>query len=133
MNIKIDLICQYLQSYGWKYSPQNENELLVRFIGESSDTEFHLIIGVEQNWISMTIWPYLMPFPSDKKIDALQLLAYQNSRIKMARLGLTENGEAIMCLDIPSDDVTEEAFHWGLDVISYYADSLYPDFVSFWA
>lgn len=122
-----------MQSYGWDFSQQNDNELITRFIGENSDTEFHLIIGITQHWIALTIYPYLLPFPMEKQTDALQLLCKHNFQLKLARLGMTEKGETTLCVDLPIEELSESLFHLGLDIISYYADIMYPDFVSFWA
>jgi len=123
----------YLKSYGWEFSQHTQDELLVRFEGENSQTEFHLIIGSDENWVSMTIWPFLFPFPIEKKTDALELLCKRNFQLRLVRLGMTENGETTLCLDLPVEGLTENGFHVALDVITYYADILYPDFVTFWS
>lgn len=126
-------VSQYLRAYGWESSQSDDNKILVRFLGERSDTEFHVIIGIDENWIAITIWPYLPPFPPEKRLEAFQSLCQRNFQIKLARFALTDAGETVLCVDLPTKGLTEHLFHLGLDVIYYYADVMYPDLVLLWS
>ena len=125
-----DQLALFLKSYGWEFS--KEKEFLIRFLGESSNTEFHLIIDSDPSWISLTIWPYLPPFPKEKLLDGFILLGTHNFQMKLARLGMTDDCVVTLCVDIPLQGFNEKTFHLALDVISYYADTMYSDFIMLW-
>jgi hypothetical protein len=125
-------IGKFIDSYGWKYANDGENLIAVAFKGEISDTEFHLIIEAFENWLSLTIWPYLFPFPPEKKLEALEDVCKVNFDLHMARLAMKSSGEIALCLDLPMSSLTESSFHNALDVITYYADVLFPRFVKYW-
>jgi hypothetical protein len=129
-------IKDYIKSYEWEFSQEQEfsqgHEFLIRFLGEISNTEFHLIINVENEWISFTIWPYLPAIPKEKQIESLTLLCSHNYGMKLARFGITDDGVVALCIDLPVDGLNERTFHLALNVISYYADNLYSDFIILW-
>lgn len=125
-------IIEYLRSYGWESTKEHDKEILVRFLGEKSDTEFHLIVDIESSWVILTIWPYLPLLPVGKETEALQLLCKKNFDMKLARLAMTDKGDVALCVDVPTDLLSESFFHLALDIISYYADIIYPEFVYFW-
>ena len=122
----------FIDSYGWKYTKQSDDELLIVFTGENSNTEFHLVLGISENWLAITIWPYLFPFPPEKELEALKEICKVNFDIKMARLAMKTSGEITLCIDLPLNNLTESGFHLALDLITYYADTLHPIFVKFW-
>lgn len=125
-------VAGFLGSYGWKYDQPNDHELIVRFTGTNTETEFQLIIGVSESWIGLTIWPYLFPFPPDKEIEALKEICRTNFDIKLARLAMKSTGEITLCVDLSINGLTESYFHFALDILSYYADILYPIFLKYW-
>jgi len=129
----LQIIKKYLDNYGWEYTQKSERELILRFLGEESNTEFNLIITLDQHWVGLTIWPYLLPFPKKIEYSAIKSLCKWNFQTKLVRLGISENGETSMCLDLPLENLNEGLFHLGLDLISYYADMLYPEFVTLWS
>ncbi len=130
--ISITDLERYLESYGWKFGKQNDNELLIRFVGENTNTEFHLIISLSDNWVALTVWPYLFQFPPERELDGVKEVCKTNFDLKLARLAMKSTGEITLCIDLPATGLTESMFHIALDVISYYADNLYPKFLIFW-
>jgi len=129
-DINLELLGKYLESYGWKYEI-HEGEFIILFKGEQSDAEFHLIMSTSENWIGLTIWPFVF-LPIGKEDAAIKFICKKNFDLKMVRLGMTEKGEISLCADLSFIDLTEKQFHNALDVLSYYADVLYPELVAFW-
>lgn len=128
-----DQIEQFIRSYGWKFESQTNGELITRFVGETTDTNFNLIIAADEKWLSLTVWPYFPYIPTEKRTEVLDLIAKCNFQVRLARLALTASGDIAICLDLPAEALTEPVFHTCLDVITWYADSLYPEFLAFWS
>ncbi|MDD2522399.1 MAG: YbjN domain-containing protein [Anaerolineaceae bacterium] len=126
-------IGQFIQSYDWEFTQEANNEFTTRFVGETTNTSFNLIVNIDEKWISLTVWPYLPNIPEKKEVEALQLICKRNFQIRLARLAMTDQGDIALCLDFPVEVLTEQCFHDSLDVITYYADALFPDFLSFWS
>ena len=123
---------KYLESYGWDYQQSGENTLITRFVGDNSDTQFNLVIDSGEHWVGLTVWPYLIAFPVDRKCELTEMVCRLNYDIKMARLAQTDSGGIALCVDLPTHSLNKDMFFLALDIISYYADSLYPSLVQCW-
>lgn len=128
-----DQIEEFIHSYGWELERQTNGELITRFVGETTDTNFNLIIAADEKWLSLTVWPYFPYIPAKKRVGVLDLIAKRNFQMRLARLVLTDAGDVAICLDLPAETLSEPVFHTCLDVITWYADALHPEFLAFWS
>lgn len=129
----ISEVCHYLDAYGWEYSKRDDTTVVTQFIAEECDTRFNLLVSASEHWIGLTILPFLLKFPDSKHEKLLNQICKVNLDLKLARLAQTNSGEMVLCIDLPVQFLSEEFFHLALDIITYYADSLYPVFLQLWA
>lgn len=120
------IVGEFLTSYTWQYERVSENLLVARFAVESSKAELSLLIGLDRNWIGLTVMPLIQAIPN--RVDTLaKQIGRINYDLKWVRLAQTSTGDVVLCLDLPSKQLTAPAFHLALDVITYYAEKLHGD------
>ena len=122
----------YIESYGWTYQRLEDKMLLSQFYGENADTYFNLIFTAKEYWIELTVCPYFL-LPTDKEKSVYEALCRLNFQIRFARLSISERCGVALCVDIPMEKLDEDILHLSIDVITYYADQLYPQLLEFWA
>jgi len=125
----IETIINYFQEYGWKTTLAENGSVVARFLAEKSNVEFNLLAQVSEHWVGLTVFPYLPPFTLERRSEFAQYICHSNLEIKFARLAQTDKDETVLCLDLPTSCLTEDLFRLALDVMVYYADTLYPDLV----
>jgi len=124
--ITTETIGKYLDAYGWRYDRlpdgQGMEKVITGFFSEALAFEFTILITVLPHWIGLTVWPFVGP----SKLGYEQL-GRINFALKLVRLATNPRGETVMCLDLPSEHVTEGLFGLALDTLTYYAEALYPE------
>lgn len=111
--------------YGWSYKVQDENTLLMGFMGEAG--QFTLGARISDNWLSLTIVKYLPPVPPERAADVFRHLLKLNGKISYVKFVLESDQDVVLAADVPCyKQVDYNLFATVLDILSYYADDAYP-------
>lgn len=119
----IDRLQEYLHQYKWTFEEVNENTLLTGFV-DTDEFTYPITISVKNDIITM-----LITFQSDgEKLSSTNELLLLMLRLNFAwpivKLGLDEDFEIILALDLYNSNVDYNTFAFGLDILTETAQTL---------
>lgn len=116
-----------LERYGWKYQQQDDYTLLTGFKGKAR--QFIVGLRLDSQWLTLTIVRYLQGVPIEHHASLYSELLMLNHRITFVRFALEESGDIILTADVPAERKFDyDLFATALDLLSFYADDVYPRF-----
>lgn len=112
----------WFKDYGWESGVSSEGQVLARFLGTASQTEFRLLTRVSEHWLAMTVFPFLPPPPPPRRARMREALGRLNFDVKVVRFAVSQDEAITLNLDVPAAWLSREVFFDALDLLVYYAD-----------
>lgn len=132
-NSSLSTLENYLQQYGWAYEKNDSTSMVAKFVGESSDTEFNVLFRVSEHWLSITVLPFLPKPPDEHEQEVTKKICVLNYDLKLAKLAMSNEGYIILSIELPLSNINSELFSASLDILTYYADELFPELIFYWS
>jgi len=89
---------------------------------------FPLVIQVEDGWCKLHVLPIVrLPGDLDKAEKLYHQLLKLNGEILLARFSLDEDGDVILSVELPLNDLDASEIKDALDVLSVYAERHQPE------
>ena len=130
MAVDVETIHQFFHTYGWKYEfEEGSRTWHTGFRGDASN--FSIFIHLTENWIYFTISPYVNA-PAEPACEQ-HLNAYLlrlNHVINMAKFAVDLDGDVVLSVELPTENLVFSEFADGLNALSYYADLHYREILN---
>jgi len=118
-----EIVSEFLKQYGWEYETDEEEFLVTGFRGETGT--FRIFIQVDDAWVILAIVPFT-PAPVSGCRDRLcRFLLRLNYEINLAKVGVDDEGDVVLLVEMRSEGLCFEDFAGALDALSFYADEYY--------
>jgi len=125
MTLTVETIESYFEEYGWAYELLDDSHFLTGFNSEVIDT-FAIYITLTPNWVYFSIAPFVEA-PSDPRCE-LKLYSHLLQlcqQINMAKFSVDADGDVILTVELPRENLDYSEFSDALGALSYYADQNY--------
>jgi hypothetical protein len=117
---------QYLQQQGWPVTRIASGTLRSSFRG--ANATYPLVVQFEEGWVKLMVLPIArMPADASKAEVLYERLLRLNGEIMLARFSLDEDGDVLLSVEFPQDDLDPSEIHDSLDVLTYYAEKHAPE------
>lgn len=116
---------KWLAADGWPFQRLNESTWGSAF--RSAQFEFKFFVRLTQHWLYLTIVPVVtVPADAAAASTLYQRLLLLNREVALAKFALEAN-EVILTVELPTESLAQTQFKDGLDALSYYANTHYPE------
>ena len=124
MPIAPETIETYFEQYGWSYERTGESDFRTGFRGDKS--LFRIMVRLTENWVYFSISPFVVA-PQDAACEhrLYRHLLRLNQEINMAKFTIDEDGDVILTVELPAENLDYNEFSDALGALSYYADDNY--------
>ncbi len=130
MNELIEKIHQHIDRYGWSYEYDPESRTWHSgFRGKANN--FNIFVHLTENWLIFSIAP-LVNAPEESVCEQRlhKHLLQLNFIINMAKFSLDEDGDVVLTVELPTENLDYSEFADGLNALSYYADTHYLEILN---
>lgn len=127
MPITTETIESYFEQYGWSYEQTDENRFLTGFESEVIDS-FSIYVTLAPSWIYFAIAPFVKA-PSEPECERklYKHLLRLCQEINLAKFSVDSDGDVIMTVELPKENLSYSEFAEALNALSYYADETYSE------
>ena len=111
----------FLQEQGWSTTRIGPSVLRSSFRG--AEYMFPLVAQFEDGFLKLMVLPIVrMPADGTKAEKLYERLLRLNGEIMLARFSLDEDGDVLLSVEFPEDDLDPSEVRDALDVLTYYAE-----------
>ena len=112
----------FFERYGWQYERQGPGLYRTGFLGDTGHYDIWVRVG--QHWAYFTINPYVER-PGERRHggETLRLLLEANHELNMAKFAVDEEGDVLLTVELPREDLGYSHFADALTALSHYADA----------
>jgi hypothetical protein len=127
MPVNAETIKQFFVEYGWQVEFEQETETWrTGFRGDTSN--FHVVVHLTEDWLYFAINPFVNAAKDARCAARLHhYLLRLNHAINMAKFSVDADGDIVLTVELPTENIAYSEFADGLNAISYYADGHYLD------
>lgn len=125
-----DLIHKFFESYGWQF--EYEPATMTWHTGFRGDSNnFNIVVQLTSNWLYFAINP-LVNCPRDAECAGPlhHHLLRLNHIINMAKFSVDGEGDVVLTVELPTENLDYSEFADGLNALSYYADEHFVDILN---
>ncbi len=129
MGIAPETMDSFFEQYGWAFEKNGDDVWLTGFRGDVSS--FRIFIKVTENWAYFTIAPFVVA-PKDKEC-AHRLnwhLLRLDRDVNMAKFCLDSEGDVVLTVELPTENLDYSEFSDALGALSHYADDTYLEILN---
>ena len=110
------------ERFGWGYERLDEVTFRIGLSGDNGP--FIVLLRVTAHWVVCTINPFVTRPDDGFGPTALRALAAANHAMNMAKIGLDEDEDAFLTVELPSEGFERSHLYDSLAALSHYADQL---------
>jgi hypothetical protein len=124
MALTLETIEGYFKQYGWSYERVNDTDFRTGFRGDVSS--FRIIVRLAGDWTYFSIAPFVIA-PADQECERklFRHLLRLNQEINMAKFTVDSDGDVILTVELPSENLDYSEFSDAMGALAYYADDTY--------
>ncbi len=117
---------ELLSKDGWPFERVDSHTWRSGFRGDVNS--FRFFVRLTDNWIFFTIVPFVVaPKTPEGTLALYRHLLRLNREINMAKFAIDDDGDTVLTVELPTENLDESEFKDALDALSYYADKHYLD------
>ena len=114
----------FFDSYGWRYERRDPGVFRTGFRGDTGP--YDIWLKLTEAWVYFAINPYV-PRPDEGHGPATLLaLLKANHDLNLAKFALDEDGDLVLCVELPAEDFHYSHFVDALTALAHYADDYRP-------
>ena len=117
-----DDVTEYFERYGWAYERVDELTFRTGFQGQHG--VFAVLVRVTEHWVVFSINPFVEAKPNGFGPTLLYALSLANHAINLAKIGIDQDGDAFLTIELPTEGFAFSHFADALGAISHFADDL---------
>jgi len=124
MALTPEQLTEYFDQYGWTYQQVNENYIRTAFGGDIGS--FVIQVRISGDWVYFAISPFVVA-PKDAECERKlhKHLLKLNHEMNMAKFTTDPDGDVILTVELPSENLDYSEFSDALGALCYYADDNY--------
>lgn len=125
-----ETIHEFFKEYGWQYDHDEESATWrTGFRGDSNN--FNIVVHLTEHWVYMAISPYVNAAQDEQCGARLhQHLLRLNHAINLAKFGIDLDGDVVLTVELPTENLDYSEFADGMNALSFYADGHYLDILN---
>ena len=125
MSVSAETIKEYFDRYQWNYEQLDETHFLTGFDSEVADV-FTIYVTLASNWVYFAIAP-LVEAPENPECERglYRHLLRLCQEINMAKFSVDSDGDVILTVELPRENLDYSEFSDALGALSFYADETY--------
>jgi hypothetical protein len=129
LGIAPEKIDGFFEQYEWSYDRSGEDVWLTGFRGDVSS--FRIFVKVTEHWAYFTIAPFVVA-PKDESCSSRlnRHLLRLNRDINMAKFCLDSDGDIVLTVEMPTENLDYSEFSDALGALSHYADDTYVEILN---
>lgn len=127
MSASEETVHEYFRRFGWQYEYDSTTTTWVTgFRGETAN--FNVLVHLTESWLYFIVSPFVNAPRSDACEQRLhQHLLRLNHTINMAKFSIDTDGDVVLTVELPTENLGYSHFCDGLNALSYYADGHFLD------
>lgn len=118
-----EVLESYFTRYGWSFDHVETAVFRTAFRGDQA--AFAAFVRYSPHWVVFSIQPYLQPPAGGFGLISLRALAHANQSVPLVKLGVDEDGDAFMSVELPAEAFTYSHFSEALSALAYFANALF--------
>jgi hypothetical protein len=124
MALTAEALKAYFEQYGWTYQQLEETFFRTVFRGDVSSFTIH--IRISGDWVYFSIAPFVVS-PQDVECERklYKRLLTLNHEMNMAKFTVDSDGDVILTVELPIENLDYSEFSDALGALAYYADDNY--------
>ena len=124
MALTAETLEAYFEQYGWTYQQIDETSFRTVFRGDVSSFTIH--IRIAGDWVYFSIAPFVVS-PQDVECERklYKHLLTLNHEMNMAKFTVDSDGDVILTVELPTENLNYNEFSDALGALAYYADDNY--------
>ena len=115
-------IARFFRRYGWTFDQLDDDTFRTSFRGKNA--AFVALVRVTEHWVVFTINPFGKGPDAGFGPVALKLLAVANQQASLVKLGLDDDGDAFINVELPTEGFGYDQFSAALTALTHAADGL---------
>jgi hypothetical protein len=115
-------IARFFRRYGWLFVELGDDTFRSSFRGKNA--AFVALVRVTQYWVVFTVNPFVKGPDAGFGPVALKLLALANRQIGLVKVGIDDDGDAFVNVELPTEGFAYGQFAAALTALSHAADGL---------
>jgi hypothetical protein len=124
MTFTAETVESYFERYGWTFQQVSEASFSTVFRGDVST--FGIRIHIASDWAYFSIAPFVVaPQDATSQRKLYRHLLKLNYEMNMAKFTVDGDGDVILTVELPSENLDYSEFSDALGALAYYADDNY--------
>jgi hypothetical protein len=115
-------VARYFRRYGWSFDALDDETFRTSFRGKNA--AFVALVRVTEHWLVMAVNPFVRAPDDGYGPVALRLLATANHHESIVKLGLDDDDDVFVNVELPVEALSYELFAAALTSLSHAADRL---------
>jgi hypothetical protein len=115
-------IARFFRRYGWAFDHLDDETFRTSFRGKNA--AFVVLVRVTEHWVVFTVNPFVKTPDAGFGPVALRLLATANHHESIVKLGIDDDDDAFVNVELPVEGLNYEVFAAALTSLSHAADRL---------
>jgi hypothetical protein len=115
-------VARFFRRYGWRFDQLDDETLRTSFRGHNA--AFVALVRVTEHWVVLTVNPFVRAPHAGYGVVALGLLARANHQENIVKLGLDDDDDVFVNVELPVEGLGYEEFAAALTALSHAADRL---------
>ncbi len=115
-------IARFFRRYGWTFDHIDDDTFRTSFRGKNA--AFVALVRVTEHWVVFTINPFVKSPDTGFGPVALKLLSVANQQASLVKLGLDDDGDAFINVELPTEGFSYGQFASALTALTHAADGL---------
>lgn len=129
MKSATETVREFFAQYGWEYEEIDEHNWVTGFQGEHK--LYHIYVRMTEDWILLSIAPFVPRPTIDHKAEVYAQLMQANYEMTLAKFCVDPEGDVVLAVELPRENLPYAAFSTALDALSFYPDEYYPALLEF--
>ena len=124
MTLTAEVLEGYFEQYGWSYQQLDETYFRTVFRGDVSSFVIH--IRITEDWAYFSVAPFVVtPQEPECERRLYKHLLKLNHEMNMAKFTVDSDGDVILTVELPTENLDYSEFSDALGALAYYADDNY--------
>ena len=115
-------IARFFRRYGWSFERLEGDTFRTGFRGKNA--AFVALVRVTRHWVVFTVNPLLKAPAQGFGASTLRVLAVANPQANLAKLGIDDDGDAFINVELPAEGFEFSHFVASLGALAHFADTL---------
>jgi hypothetical protein len=113
-------LARFFRRYGWSFERFEDDTFRTGFRGKNA--AFVALVRVTSHWVVFTVNPLLRAPEGGFGPATLRTLAVANQQANLAKLGIDDDGDAFINVELPTEGFTFQHFVAALGALAHFAD-----------